>query len=574
MLLAEHVREDHERVMESLQKGDDSEALLTKKTIGLRSDGREFPLEMSISSWRRHGQLFFTTILRDVSERVAAEEARVAAAERLLEAQQRSEMILECAAEGIIGVNLAATIIFTNPAALAILGRSREEMRNCRDTHVLFHHTKTDGTPYPPEECPVLLTLEDGQKRSVTGEVFWRANGEPFAVEYESAPILENGKLAGAVLTFRDVTESQALERQLELAKRIGSLGRVAATIAHEFNNVMMGIEPFAEMIRRRARNDKKILKAANQISISLRRGRRVTEEILRYTQPSEPDLQVIDLREWLRALAPELRALAGSTVGIAISLPDEPAYVACDAAQLQQVVTNLLLNARDASPEGGEVSIALVTTDHDRVEIVVRDSGAGIPPHVLAHVFEPLFTTKRTGTGLGLAVARQIVTRHGGLMEVANAPSGGAEFRVILPATESVPVAAAPARPRQKAKRSYHRLLLVEDDELVAEGLTALLELEGLSVLLIARGLYVIDAVENFAPDAVILDLTLPDIEGVEVFRMLRSRWPQLPILFSTGHGGEVALATELQNERVEMLRKPYEIAELLAALQRITAT
>jgi len=739
-LLAERVREEHVQLMESLRTGDDSSSSLTKKTIGLRRDGKEFPLEMSISSWRRDGQLFFTTILRDVSERVAAEhrqrtqfevsrllasshsvketmpelmrvmskglgwrgaalwlldpasdrlscagawmegdsdehgivsacreatllagegfpgralngthnetvtvgysdfdaphrqiaaaagvarvtavplnvtgsgigvieffqgdgpnptqatldvtaeiatqiaqyvnltrseEARLTGADRLREAQQRSEMILECAAEGIIGVDRDARIIFTNPAALAILGRSPDELQNCPDTHDLFHHTKADGTPYPREECPVLLTLRDGQKRIVKGEVFWRPNGEPFDVEYEAAPIIEDGKLAGCVHTFRDVTESQALERQLELAKRIGSLGRVAATIAHEFNNVMMGIEPFAEMIRRSATREDKIRQAAEQISISLRRGRRVTEEILRFTQPSAPDLRSVDLREWLDNLGSELRAMAGATVAVVIALPDSPVYVACDATQLQQVVTNLLLNARDASPEGGKITISLAYPSIDRVELIVRDNGTGIPAAAVENIFEPLFTTKRTGTGLGLSVARQIVTQHGGSIDVSNVPTGGAEFRVLLAATSAAPAAAAVATP-PAAQRSFHRLLLVEDDVLVAEGLTALLELEGLIVLVIGKGLSVVDGIETFKPDAVILDLTLPDVDGAEVFRRIRRRWPAMPVVFSTGHGGESELAKELKRDRVALLRKPYEIDDLLKALQRITA-
>ncbi|HSY51652.1 MAG TPA: response regulator [Thermoanaerobaculia bacterium] len=122
-------------------------------------------------------------------------------------------------------------------------------------------------------------------------------------------------------------------------------------------------------------------------------------------------------------------------------------------------------------------------------------------------------------------------------------------------------------------ADESLKRVLLVEDDELVAAGLAALLEMEGMAVLVIGRGLPVVKAVESFQPEAVILDLTLPDIGGIEVFRRLRGRWPQLPIVFSTGHASSTKLSAELSGDRVELLRKPYEIDELLAALQRITA-
>jgi DNA-binding response OmpR family regulator len=125
---------------------------------------------------------------------------------------------------------------------------------------------------------------------------------------------------------------------------------------------------------------------------------------------------------------------------------------------------------------------------------------------------------------------------------------------------------------PRKSAESHFRRLLLVEDDELVAGGLITLLELEGFGVHTIARGLAVVEAIKSFEPDAVILDLTLPDISGVEVFRRVRRRWPDLPVVFSTGHGREAVPAAELKDQRVELLRKPYEIGELLSALQRIT--
>ncbi|HEX3577175.1 MAG TPA: ATP-binding protein, partial [Thermoanaerobaculia bacterium] len=497
---------------------------------------------------------------------------RAEAARTIEELSRRSETILDCAAEGIIGVSRDASIMFVNPAALSILGRSRDELGNCRNTHELFHHTKADGTPYPPSECPVLMTLVDGRKRTVAGEFFWRPDGSHFAAEYECAPIFENETITGCVMTFRDVTESQALERQLDLARRIGSLGRVAATIAHEFNNVLMGINPFAELIRRRAASDEMVMKAAEQISTSVRRGRRVTEEILRFTQPAEPDLQIINVREWMRNLEPELHALAGDGTGVTLLVPDKPVYAACDAAQLQQVLTNLVLNARDASPAGGEVLIALETRAGGLLEIIVRDDGPGIPPHALEAIFEPLFTTKRTGTGLGLSVVRQIVTQHNGSISVANPAGGGAEFRIVMPASDPMPAAELPPDAGIQSENAFHRLLIVEDDESVSAGVAALLEMEGLVVQVTDRGDAVVQAVISFRPDAVILDLTLPDIDGTEVFRLLRERWPKLPVVFSTGHGGEIELGHALDNEHVALIRKPYGIEELLAVLRDVS--
>ena len=140
--------------------------------------------------------------------------------------------------------------------------------------------------------------------------------------------------------------------------------------------------------------------------------------------------------------------------------------------------------------------------------------------------------------------------------------------------ATSKRPTTAGRAPRKKNTEKHFRRLLLVEDDELVAAGLTSLLDFEGFEVLTIGRGLAVIEAIQRFRPDAVILDLTLPDIAGAEVFRRLRKRWPDLPVVFSTGHGDDAASAAELKGKRVELLRKPYEIGDLLSALRRITSS
>ncbi len=505
--------------------------------------------------------------LQDVTEQALANRT----IEQLM---KRTDLILECAAEGIIGVDREGRTIFSNPAACALFGWTEAGLLDCPDTHSALHHTKPDGTPFPRSECALNLTLQDGQKRSISNEFFYRRDGQPFAVSYECAAIVEGGEIVGGVLTFRDVTESRRLNRQLDLAKRIGSLGRVAATIAHEFNNVLMGIEPFAEIIRRRAKDDEKIVKAADQISSSVRRGRRVTDEILRFTRPVDPVFKDVDLRAWLKLLEPELQVLAGPNVAIELTMPAGPVMAACDAAQLQQVITNLVLNARDAMPEGGKIAIIL-RIGALAVELIVRDGGGGISTSDLETVFEPLFTTKRGGTGLGLAVARQVVTRHLGTIEVSNLEGGGAEFRITLPflfsATETPEEGATvPAT----VGGEQRRLLLVEDEQAIALGLSSLLESEGFLVRWIASGEGVNDAVEAFHPDAVILDLTLPDIDGDVVFDRLRERWPLLPVVFSTGHGGEGDLVEQLGQRHVGLLQKPYAIEALVAAVDRVVAT
>jgi CheY-like chemotaxis protein len=348
--------------------------------------------------------------------------------------------------------------------------------------------------------------------------------------------------------------------------------------MAHEFNNVLMGIQPFAEVIRRGTASDEKLQKAASQIISSVTRGKRVTQEILRFTQPSEPAFQSIVLADWLHQLLPELRAMIGQRVAIEVEAPSRPVSARCDPAQLQQVIMNLVLNARDAMPNGGTITLT-IDDSHDRqftfgrvpdsmTLLAVRDMGSGMTAEVLQNIFEPLFTTKRLGTGLGLALAQQVIARHGGSIHVESAPGKGTTFSILLQAAPTVTV--APTEQPESAVR-IRRVLLVEDELAVAEGIAALLEAEGMEVRTVHRGADAPDAVASFHPDAVILDLGLPDMNGQKVFTSLRRASPGLPVVFSSGHGDQAALAEEIESSSVAFLRKPYDFHTLLGVLKRV---
>jgi PAS domain S-box-containing protein len=237
-------------------------------------------------------------------------------------------------------------------------------------------------------------------------------------------------RVIGAVL---DITERIQLESQLGQARRIESLGRVAATVAHEFNNVLMGILPLAEFIRRSADIQSPTERMAAQMIESISRGRRLTDQILRYSRPAEPAFSEIDLGTWLRDSLPELRALAGERVRLTLHAPESPLPVLIDAPQIHQVLSNLVVNARDAMERGGNITL-VVEEDDDTISLTVADDGSGMPKDIVDHIFEPLFTTKRSGTGLGLAVAQQIIARHRGCIRVTSACGKGTSFRIDLP--------------------------------------------------------------------------------------------------------------------------------------------
>jgi PAS domain S-box-containing protein len=490
----------------------------------------------------------------------------------------QNELILKYSAEGILAVDRQGKAFLVNPAAARITGFSIQELQAVTSIHDAIHHSRSDGSPYPAAECPMLQTLQDGVPR-VSQEVFWRKSGEPFPVDYSASPIYEGDEIAGVVEMFQDIGERKRLEKSLEQANRVSSLGRVAATIAHEFNNVLMGIQPFAEVIRRNKAADEKMQKAAEQIIGSVNRGKRVTQSILRFTQPAEPSLQPVKLSDWLHQLVPELRAVIGQRIVIDIDVPDRPIAALCDSVQLQQVVTNLVINARDAMPDGGTITLTIADSrsgEHfhfgnippEMILLAVQDTGTGMSAAVQQNIFEPLFTTKRSGTGLGLAVAQQVIARHGGSIHVQSAPGAGTTFFILLQAAPNV---AASQEKRRENDGRIHRVLLVEDEPAVGEGIAALLQGEGIEVRLVKRGSEAQAAALSFRPEAVVLDIGLPDMNGWDVYLALRKTSPGLPIVFSSGHGDQGALEREADASSVAFLRKPYDIDTLIEVLHKV---
>jgi PAS domain S-box-containing protein len=375
---------------------------------------------------------------RDVTERRLALDT----AERL---RQRYEVILNSIADGVHGLNRDGKITFENAASASMLGWEPENLTG-RIAHETIHHSHADGSPHPEEDCPIMATLRDGVVRHVSDDLFWRKDGTSFSVEYVAAPKIDSqGQMLGVVVAFRDVTKLREMQRQVDQAIRVSSLGRVAASVAHEFNNVLMAIQPFVEILQRQIGNDASSSKALRYISEGVKRGRRVSHQILRFANPAEPRLMTLDAGAWMRTFNEEARVtLHDHRVEAG---PAESLMVRADAEQLSQVMLNLIGNARDASPAGSVISLGAVRADsapflRERVPdahrfgaMFVRDRGSGIAAEVLEHIFEPMFTTKRAGgTGLGLAIVQQIISEHGGEVIVESAAGAGSTFYVVLP--------------------------------------------------------------------------------------------------------------------------------------------
>jgi PAS domain S-box-containing protein len=512
---------------------------------------------------------------RDITEarQVARERERV---------MRNLHLLLESTVEGIYTIDLDGNCTMVNRAAAAFLDFTQEELIGYR-LHDLLHATKGDGTRLEVHDCPILTVLRTGAPTSINNDVFSRRDGSEFPVAYSAAPIIDAGTLVGAVVTFTDLTERRKLEAKLEQANRLSSLGRLAAMVAHEFNNVLMGIAPFLDVIRR-AQSPQKITTALDHIAGAVKRGRRVTQDILRFTQPGEPVLAPLEVVGWLESVVLEARSLIGPHYTITVGAV--PLVVEADAGQLHQIFMNLILNARDAMPAGGTIHLE-AREEHDDARfafgvvenpgryahLLVRDTGTGMSEETLRYAFEPLFTTKNNGTGLGLAVTHQVVRRHGGEIFIESTPGTGTTFHVFLPLSAREPAADVVETVRQWSHQQVPCVLLVEDDCTVAAGLTAILETEGFDVTVADTGSRALELVQARKPDAVILDVGLPDCDGRTIYARIAELHPGLPVVFSTGHTERSRVEAFLSRPNVGYLFKPYDSNALMEELTRTMA-
>ena len=487
---------------------------------------------------------------RDVTEKKVVEHERQQLTRNL-------QLLLESTVEGIITADLEGICTMSNRAAAKILGLPPE--------HIVGTNLRT--LLGPVNIGPIFDVARTGQIYVAT-DSFWNSAGTAVPVEYSVAPVIDEGTPVGVVISFSDITSRRKLEAKLEQADRLSSLGRLAATIAHEFNNVLMGISPFVEVMRR-GRN---IEAALDHVARAVKRGKRITEDILRFTQPAEPVRAAIDTSSWLDHVMLEARSVLPHQISLDWSVDPADLLIHGDANQLHQIFTNLILNARDAMPRGGLLSISVRRAsgviDHPEryAHFVVRDNGEGMSPETLRHIFEPLYTTRKSGTGLGLAVAHQVVQRHGGEIFVESTPGEGTAFHIFLPLAEENEILADTTKPASTEALRPRRILIVEDDESVASGLVTLLEMEGMHVDVATTGRAAIRMIETIDADVVLLDVGLPDMDGTAVYAEIAARRPDLPIIFSTGHGDRSKLPAN-----ATYLLKPYDSHALLEAIRAV---
>jgi two-component system cell cycle sensor histidine kinase/response regulator CckA len=371
------------------------------------------------------GQLMAGDVSLDVTKTVLTER-------RWREAEKKFEQLCAASPDAIITGDANANVVFWNAAAEVMFGYAEAEIA---------------GTPWAtliaPEDRERFGDPERWMRRTTREFTGVRRDGSAFPAEVSLARWRADGREFQTCFV-RDLTGRRAIESQLEHARRVESLGHVAASVAHEFNNVMMAIAPFNTVITKVAGRDQRVQQATGAIERSIARAKGIVEQILSYARANAPVRKTVNLAAWLESIREEMRAIAGDAITVRVEVPAAAVPVSCDVRQLEQVILNLVSNARDAMDGRGVIAIALdvrdfcadaMLRDGERcARVSVADSGGGMTEETMRRMFEPLFTTKAHGTGIGLALARRLIEQHGGVLTATSEVGRGSEFVIHLP--------------------------------------------------------------------------------------------------------------------------------------------
>jgi two-component system cell cycle sensor histidine kinase/response regulator CckA len=472
---------------------------------------------------------------------------------RVLFANTAAAKVLGCeTGAGLVGVSLAS--LATPRSRQAVEDRVRE-LREGRSVH-LTHHT---------------MHRVDGK-----GTVDLESVSIPF--DYQGA--------AAALTVARDVSARVRLEEQLRHAQRMEAVGRLAGGVAHDFNNLLTVIISYSELIQSQAGDDPMLAADVGEIRGAADRAAALTRQLLSFSRRQVLQPASLDVNAVVRGAEGLLRRLIGPEIEIVARLDPAAGTVYADRGQLEQVIMNLVVNARDAMPDGGVLTVetALVTAAEAPesaraaspagrfATIIVRDTGKGMDAETMRRIFDPFFTTKEIGrgTGLGLATVHGIMEQSGGAVAVQSTPGYGSEFRILLPALADAPhPVEATVETTARVARGNGRVLLVEDDPSVREGVRRMLGASGYEVVEAADGTAALATLaENACAFEVLLsDVAMPSLDGRQLSREVRARWPALPIVLMSGFADPDAVERDVPG--VTFLQKPLEVATLVAAVQ-----
>ena len=509
---------------------------------------------------------------QDVTEHRLAEAA-------LRESERRSRALIENSSEGIVTFAADGAVLWASPAASSMLGYALEQIRG---TNLLEYVHQSDAGLVA--ELFTRIILEPGERVTRRARIR-HASGKWLVVEGTFTNLLTEPGLHAIVVHFRDITESLALEEQLAQAQKMDAIGRLAGGVAHDFNNLLTAIVGHAELLKDQLDPGSTAAEDVGEIERAANRAAGLTQQLLAFSRRQVLEPRTLHLDAVIDGMRRMLERLIGEDVRLVVR-PGGAGNVRADPTQMEQVILNLVVNARDAMPQGGTLTIETAVREVDDraawrigvkvgpyVVLTVRDTGHGMDEAVRARIFEPFFTTREHGTGLGLSTAYGVVRQSGGLIGVESQPGSGTTFTIFLPriATpaegEALPAAAAAG----SAADGTETILLVEDDARVRELAARVLKQRGYRVLEAEDGTAALAAsMGHVGPIHLLLtDVVMPDISGPAVAGKLQAQRPEARVLYMSGYTDDAMVKYGVIAGRMPFLQKPFSPAALAAKVR-----
>lgn len=526
-------------------------------------DGTVVPMEVAITLLPDGGTICVT---RDITKTLTAQRARA-------EAEIKYRMLVEqiAAISYIAELGAHGQWRYVSPQVETILGFSPEEwlsgstdwMRHIpAEDHHIVHAAEESSSRGEPFQAEYRITRKDGR-------VVWVSDNAVVVRGSDSHPVME-----GLIV---DITDRKQLENQLQQSRRMEAVGRLAGGIAHDFNNLLTIIKGYAEMALNRPGNPAQLTADVQQIGNAAERASTLIRQLLAFSRKQVLQPKSLDLNASVEGLDKLLSRLMGAHIQMTTEYGKHLGTVKADPSQIEQVIMNLVVNARDAMPNGGRLTIetsnveldANYARDHVTVRpgryvmLAVSDTGIGMEPETLAHIFEPFYTTKGggRGTGLGLSTVYGIVKQSGGYIWVYSEPGKGTAFKVYLPRVEEevAPVSATTEQPANR--RGTETVLLVEDEEAVRELTRTILAQEGYSVLVAKNAEHAEQLAVNGSTEIHLLltDVVMPGVSGRDLARRITGRNPRTRVLFMSGYTDNVIAHGGVLESGVAFLQKPF---------------
>ena len=542
-----------------------------------RKDGVVFPVEIAHGFFTRDGRKMLCTIMRDISKRKRIEDELSAEKERLT-------ITLRSIGDGVISTDLQGKVISVNQVAEELTGWKEEDAIDKPVTEVFYIVNE-----FSRKRCddPVHKVLETGRIIGLANHtILISKDRKEYVIADSGAPIRDSqNKIIGAVLVFRDITEKRKMEKELVKIQKLESLGVLAGGIAHDFNNYLTAIIGNLSLAKMDSRPGDQVVAWLDEMEKASLQAKNLTQQLLTFSKGGEPVKKLVTLPELVNNSA--AFSLRGSNVRAEFSISQDLLPVEVDEGQLGQVINNLVLNADHAMPEGGIIEICAenitLTADNEfslppgpYLRTSFRDHGVGIHTDHLPKVFDPYFTTKHKGSGLGLTVAYSIIDKHNGRMTVESELSHGTTFTIYLPASDKP--ASQPADEEKRLFIGKGKILVMDDEEFIRDLAIQMLSKIGYEVTVANGGNQAIEmyrqAQKTGEPfDIVIMDLTIPGgMGGKEAIRKLKKLDPNVKALVSSGYSNDPIMSNFRDYGFQGVVKKPYRIQDMSDALRSVT--